>query len=194
MNLATRYLENAHAQVLAAEKLSMGDEIEALDFLGPSLLLLGFGVELYLKSLLLGKGHSPETLSRSPFGHDIWAMWTRDELKDDRSFALKIRDLSHDDLLKSYISPQSKVFTDPDYLPNVYRDVPEPETFEVHLEHVSRLHSKCLNFALRYPTDLTHVPEPMLLIRTFVNLIHFRRQSPSEEAEDFVREISGENE
>ncbi len=171
MEFRDRLLQNAKAQVAASETLSMGNEKSASHFLGPTLLLLGFAVELFEKVVLLDHGTPSEGLSRKPFGHDLWSMWQRSELSEQRQQAELWSIACTRDLDESYVRPQDREPTDPDFVPNLVRNVPKADEFEPQLRCLSQLHTSATGYALRYPEENTHVPEPMLLICVFDRLI-----------------------
>lgn len=171
MELRDRLLQNAKAQVAASEALSMGNEIGAVHFLGPTLLLLGFAVELFEKVVLLDRGTPSEALPKKPFGHDLWSMWQRSELSKQRQQAELLAIACSQDLDESYFHPQDLEPTDPGFVPNLVRNVPKAEELESQLRWLSQLHTSATGYALRYPVENKQVPEPMLLICVFDRLI-----------------------
>ena len=149
----------------------MGDEVAAAHVVGPTMILLGFGVELYLKAILLSAGIAEGCLKGRPFGHDLWAMWLRPELTERRGTVLRHAEACRAVLVAEYVRPQDREPSDPDVVPNLSRDVPEAGTFEGHLRHLLALHSAPSGYALRSPNERTPVPEPMLLLCVFGRLV-----------------------
>ena len=171
MSVRDHYLENARAQITAADALAMRDEVEAVHFLGPTLLLLGFGIEAFLKAVSLDAGVKTDVLRNKPYGHDLWSMWHRPETKDQRDQAEPLSRQCYQDLASDYVSPQAKSPTDPGCLPNLKREVPAADDFESHQRRLSDLYSNASDYALRYPVGVESVPEPMLLISVFDRLV-----------------------
>lgn len=164
-------LENARAQIAAARALSMRDEVEAVHFLGPALLLVGFGIEAFLKAVLLNAEIAASKLKNPPYGHDLWSMWQLEKMEEQREQAGLLSEACNQDLIASYPRSQNRLPANPDFVPNLQRYVPAPSDFEKHLKHLSDLHSSQSVFALRYPVGHETVPDPMLLICVFERLI-----------------------
>ena len=166
-NFSDKLLHNARAHLSAAHALTMRDQVDARAFLGPTLLLLGFGIEVMLKTVLLDHGVCPNKLGQKPYGHDIWAMWNCPQMEAFRNKAHQLLRPEYQLLNNTFISPRERSRKDPTFHPKLHRVVPAPETFERDLECLSKLHSGASNFALRYPVERVQVPDPMLLVAVF---------------------------
>ena len=124
-------------------------------YLAPCLQCVGYGYELFVKSVLLKNGLSSKQLRFPPYGHDIWHMWNGDILKPQRAQAQLHAEMCHQELINEIRG------TEP----------PNAGTFLTHLEHLSKLHSQSSDYALRYPEEQMLVPEPSLLIAVLDRLV-----------------------
>lgn len=159
MELHERWLRNALDYCCAAIELNDTDSSENTSSrIAPSALCLGFGVELFLKSVLLRSGRSEKEL-RTTFGHDLMKLWSTDECARLRQQAGERAEHLHNSLQRRYG-------------PN---ELPVPGTFEVNFKYVSKLHDKASGMALRYPTGSTFVPQIRLLAAVFESLIEAER-------------------
>ena len=150
-----RYLDNAKSQLSACEVLNR-DYHQATHFLGPILLLLGFAVEIFLKSVLLRHGCTPKELKG--LGHDLNALRERSEEC--------LPDLRHQAVLWSeHLTGGSAC------VPRASGMSPAQQ-FERDLASLAKLHAdRERKFALRYPTESFSVPDPTLLIGVFEGLL-----------------------
>lgn len=161
MELHERFRQQALSYCGAADVLwdadipKSGSEKPHNHYLGPCLQCVGYGYELFLKTVLLKNGLSSLQLRSRPYGHDIWHMWNKDILKSQRDQAQLHAEICHQELA------------------NEARGIEPPKagTFLTHLEHLSKLHSQSSDYALRYPEEQMLVPEPSLLIAVLDRLV-----------------------
>jgi len=170
LSVSHRYRENARAQICAARDLTSCPDDIALGYLGPTLLLLGFAVEVFLKAHHIDKGMSVEA-ARKTFGHDLMKLWNHPSCADLRAQSVQIILMAHHDLEMSFEEPQSIDPRDERYQPGLIRTVPPVSSFGKDLERLSRLHGTEEAFALRYPLQKIEVPDPMLMIKVFEYMI-----------------------
>ena len=153
LDLYEHFRQNALAYCGAAERLDT-DPSDA--FIAPISLCLGFAIEFFLKCVLLKSGKPAVNLGKKPYGHDLWSMGNMDEFQGHRQQAGLHAQSCFQDIVCDGIASYS---------------VPEPRTFDAHLEDLSLLHSSASGMALRYPTKRTPVPPCSLMICVFDRLI-----------------------
>ncbi len=160
MVLHERWRMNALSFCLAAEELNDLDAKQGTSArIAPSALCLGFAIELFLKCVLLKAGRAEKEL-RTKFRHDLFKMWSEPELAAHRQQSVLHAQHRYQSLSSRFDSSE----------------LPEPGTFDVHLEHLSRLHTQQSDMALRYPVGVTLVPQIRLLTSVFEALIRAERR------------------
>lgn len=153
MKTHERYRKNALAFCAAAEKLD-AEDTDAL--IAPATLCLGFAIELFLKCVLLKAGKTTKELSKPPYGHDLWSMWTMQELQLQRQQALLQIESCFQDMQQHWAARYP---------------IPAPNTFDQFFEDLSKLHSAGSGMPIRYPTQRTLVPPISLMVCVFERLI-----------------------